>query len=416
MRSDGTSSKDGAKYDAAARKLESKGTIQNRWYYPPEFSNDLKDIDLPTEVKGEVFACAWEYTRCVIPQYTNWPRYVAFMRTIVIGIIAEFRGSMVDVTAGDEILGYNLSEVLDALFLGTADHENICREYRTFLLITSEKTGGKRNEELFRRYANALARSPCQWFRMRDADALARFSIAAALACNDLDDIKFSDAEYDILTEIGNTLYDAIAFFKHRSEGETNNTFSYVPSDMRVQAFHQAREVLWALDVALAAKPELQSVINFVRFFGGPIHMMMRRYRFVEEGLTIGKAETDEVIGQTRKNFKLWNRLDAQDAGKKNVGRYRDLVSKSRDTLMFPGLAEILESEDNCRNCTFPESYGVVTCYEFGGVKLCSSCKKNWRRYIETLHERAVEAFPQLACVLSLEHSVGHGAYPLAPP
>jgi len=121
MRSDRTSSKYSAKYDAAARKLESKGTIQNRWYYPPDLSNDLKDIDLPTEVKGEVFACAWEYTRCVIPQYTNWPRYVAFMRIIVMGIIAEFRGSMVDVTAGDEILGYNLSEVLDALFLGTAD-------------------------------------------------------------------------------------------------------------------------------------------------------------------------------------------------------------------------------------------------------------------------------------------------------
>ena len=37
------------------------------------------------------------------------------------GIVAEFRGNLVDVTTGDEVLGYNLSDVLDALFLGTAD-------------------------------------------------------------------------------------------------------------------------------------------------------------------------------------------------------------------------------------------------------------------------------------------------------
>lgn len=276
----------------------------------------------------------------------------------------------------------------------------MCREYRTFLLITSDKSGGRRNEELFRRYANALARSPSQWFRMRDADALARFTIAAALACNDLDDVKFSDAEYDILTEIGNTLYDAVAFFKHRSEGETNNTFAYVPLDIRVQAFHQAREVLWALDVAWASKPRLQGVMNFVRFFGGPIHMMMRRYRFVEEDLTIGKAETSEVVSQTRKNFKLWNRLDGKGVGRQNVERYRALVSKNSDKLMFPGLVDFLENDDYCSKCRFKESYGVETAYEFGGAKLCSSCRKDWGLYVQSLPERAVKVFPELAGVL----------------
>ena len=108
------------KYVGSSKPNPSR-TIRNRWYYPPDLENDLKDLALPTAVKEEVFACAWEYTRCVIPQYTNWPRYVAFMRIIVMGIIAEFRGTLVDVTAGDEILGYNLSEVLDDLFLGTAD-------------------------------------------------------------------------------------------------------------------------------------------------------------------------------------------------------------------------------------------------------------------------------------------------------
>lgn len=90
-----------------------------KFYYPTDIADDLKDVNLPHAVKEEIFACAWEYTRCVIPHYTNWSRYVAFMRIIVMGIVAEFRGSMVDVTAGDNILGYDLGAVLDTLFQGT---------------------------------------------------------------------------------------------------------------------------------------------------------------------------------------------------------------------------------------------------------------------------------------------------------
>lgn len=52
------------------------------------------------------------------------------------------------------------------------------------------------------------------------------------------------------LCEIGDTMYDSVAFYKHRSEGETNSTFAYMPPDLRVQAFRQCREVLWALDAA----------------------------------------------------------------------------------------------------------------------------------------------------------------------
>lgn len=140
---------------------------QDVYYYPPEIANDLKGVPLPDETKAECFACAWEYTRCVVPQYTNWNRYVAFMRAIIIGIIAEFKGDMVDVSSGDGILGYNLQAVLDGLFQGTVGHELMCREFRAFLLITSEKASEKRNGELFRRYVNSLASSPKAWFRVR---------------------------------------------------------------------------------------------------------------------------------------------------------------------------------------------------------------------------------------------------------
>lgn len=42
---------------------------------------------------------------------------------------------------------------------------------------------------------------------------------------------------------------------------------------MRIHAFHQCREALWALDVAWAGRPDHLVLSNFLRFFGGPIHM-----------------------------------------------------------------------------------------------------------------------------------------------
>ncbi|KAF7557305.1 hypothetical protein G7Z17_g856 [Cylindrodendrum hubeiense] len=369
----------------------------NKWYYPEDIAHDLEGVDLPSSVKAEAFACAWEYSRCVIPQYTNWNRYVAFMRTIVMGIIAEFRGDLVDVAAGDSILGYSLEGTLAELFEGTPGHGDMRREFKTFLLITAEKTSDRRDGELFRRYVNALASSPQNWFRIRDCDALARFSIAAALACNDLDDVWYSDDQFDILCEIGDTLYDAVAFYKHRSEGETNSTFAYVPEDARTRAFHVARELLWALDLAMARRPEHAAVTNFVRFFGGPIHMMMRRYRFVEDGLMIGKAEDDHVVQQTRRNFKLWNRVDSKEEQVQGEQRYQDLLGRS-DDLMFRGLDTLLEGfgDGGCSSCRHRASYGAATSKQFGGVKLCNSCSSKWRCFLETLPERTKAVFPQI--------------------
>ncbi len=99
--------------------------------------------------------------------------------------------------------------------------------------------------ELFRHYVDALAKSPRDWFRLRDCDALARFTMASALACNDLDDVYLADAEWEILAELGDTLYDAVAFYKHQAEGETNSTFGYVGGDARVESFRRCRELLW---------------------------------------------------------------------------------------------------------------------------------------------------------------------------
>lgn len=242
---------------------------------------------------------------------------------------------------------------------------------------------------------------------MLQCDALARFTIASALACMDLDNVYFSDSKFDILCEMGNTMYDGVAFFKHRSEGETNTTFAYMPQDMRVQAFRQCREVLWALEAAWASEGttlmERQCVTNFVRFFGGPIHMMMRRYRFVEEDMTIGRQEDISVVNQTRNNYKLWNRVDAtKKAGNKDVARYEAMIARS-DELMFPGMKEFLEQggDGHCDTCRYRSSYGAIKDQgrdgRFGGVELCQSCRPMWRNWLESFPARAAAVFPELA-------------------
>jgi hypothetical protein len=379
-----------------AKSTTNQGSVHCRdtWFFPSDMENDLKGVDLPAEVIGETLACAWEYTRCVIPQFTNWVRYIAFARTIVIGIIAEFRGGLVDIAAGNDILGYDLDEVLATLFAGTPGHNEMVREYRAFLLITADKCSSRRDSDLFRRYTNALAQSPKTWFRMRDCDALARFCIAAALACNDFDDVWFTEDEFQILGELGDTLYDAVAFHKHRAEGETNSTFAYVGQESRKEAYRRCREVLWALDVAWADSAAHRCAINFLRPFGGPIHMMMRRYRFVEDGLVVGKPETEDVVLQTRQNFKLWNRIDANEKYVPS-DRYSDVIARS-DRLMFPGLADLLESsaEGHCDHCRYRLSYGAEASGRFGGVELCDPCREEWRSYLESLPARAADVFP----------------------
>ncbi|RYC76643.1 hypothetical protein BFJ63_vAg20480, partial [Fusarium oxysporum f. sp. narcissi] len=88
--------------------------------------------------------------------------------------------------------------------------------------MSAEKSRKQRDSELFGRYLNALAKSPQWWFRLRDCDALARYTIASALACNGFIEIPFREEQLQLVAELSDTLYDAVAFYKHRAEGETN--------------------------------------------------------------------------------------------------------------------------------------------------------------------------------------------------
>jgi hypothetical protein len=368
------------------------------WFYPREVENELKDgiSGLPAKAIREALAVAWEYTRSVIPVYTNWQRYIAFFRTIFVSVIAEFSGALFDVIASDTLLGHDMNELYDVLWAGAPVRDAMAREHRTFLPITTEETSNRRDSELFRRYVDALAESPTTWFRIRDADALARFS---ALECNDTADVRFTEDQWQIVGEVACTLYDAVAFHKHRAEGETNSTFAYVSPDLRQEAFRRAREVLWAMDVAWARHPDRLPVLNFLRAFGGPIHLMIRRYRFVEDGLVIGIAETEDVVKQTRQNFKLWNRVESTDGCKADDASYLETIRRG-DMLLFAGLKELLQKQDKdrerCRQCQYRMSYGARRLEQFGGGELCDELQGGWRLHIESLPRRAAAAFPEL--------------------
>lgn len=88
-------------------------------YYPEEIKNDLEAVDLPQSIKNEVLTCAYQYTRCVIPNYCNRRRYFAFMRAVIIATIAEFRGELVDITTGDHVLGHSVGKLMEDLFENT---------------------------------------------------------------------------------------------------------------------------------------------------------------------------------------------------------------------------------------------------------------------------------------------------------
>lgn len=80
-----------------------------------------------------MLACAWEYARCVIPNFTNRDCYIAFCHFIIIGIIAELRGTLVDVAAGGQFLRYDLGELLRIDLAGTSSYHDMSREFRAFL-------------------------------------------------------------------------------------------------------------------------------------------------------------------------------------------------------------------------------------------------------------------------------------------
>jgi hypothetical protein len=129
----------------------------------------------------------------------------------------------------------------------------------------------------------------------------------------------------------------------------------------------------------------------------------MRRYRFVEDGLMIGRPETNTVVKQARQHFKLWNRVDANNSSIQDIQRYKDLIARS-DELMFGGLRDFLEqsNEKTCPDCQHRQFYGAETSRAFGGVQMCKKCKQEWGAYVESFPDRFAKVFPEVKSVMSV--------------
>lgn len=123
--------------------IQTPQRLQDTWFFPREFSNDLLNIPgLSARMREEVLNTAWEYSRVVIPQFTNWTRFCCYVRLSAIGIIAEFHGELTDITSTNKILGYDVDELLDTMLMNRPGADETKREYRTYLLITSAKSSG----------------------------------------------------------------------------------------------------------------------------------------------------------------------------------------------------------------------------------------------------------------------------------
>ncbi|RLU86279.1 hypothetical protein CTZ27_25225 [Streptomyces griseocarneus] len=363
-----------------------------QWFYPPQIREGFNCPELTQAQADESMAHAWEYNRCVCPTFTDWDRYIAFAKFTTIAVVAEFKGELTHPLTVDRPCGYDLDEILETIFGNTVGHEEMSRQARCCFLITSTKASQGKESGLLRRYADALVYSPKDWFRLRDTDGLIRFYMAASLACNDFNTGWPTEEEWQLLAEIGAIMYDSVAFFKHRAEGEIMSTFAYVDEDIRTEMYAIAREVLWMLDSEWAKYAQRRVLVNMLRSFGGPIHMMMRRYRFVEDAMVIGKPPTEETVKATRENYKLWYRV-AAPSGPVDDPQY-DAALAQQEQLMFDGMAEMLERPEHlkCTECTRPtqadRGEGM-----FNAIKMCDHHRDEFSSHMLSIRQRVHSGF-----------------------
>jgi hypothetical protein len=92
------------------------------------------------------------------------------------------------------------------------------------------------------------------------------------------------------------------------------------------------------------------------------------------------------------------HRVELRDDYDPQEERYGQVIADKK-RLLYPGLAEALEREDEvnrCDKCKFRKTYGSTAIGEFGGVKLCEGCEDKFAEYAESLPARAAAAFPEL--------------------
>ncbi|MFJ1709893.1 hypothetical protein, partial [Kitasatospora sp. NPDC088346] len=172
----------------------------------------------------------------------------------------------------------------------------------------------------------------------------------------------------------------------HRTDGHPPGFLVAISRDSTGRApghCHGRRHsTLWTLETNWYGTVEGRCALNLLRNLP-LIHVAMSRYRFVEDGLRIGKAETRAVIRDARANVKLWYR-GAPGAGsappEADGGRTLEAVRH----MLYPELQTALErtDADACPRCERHRPQGLVAEGRFGGVTLCEPCGSRWREYV----------------------------------
>jgi hypothetical protein len=368
------------------------------WLFPRIFANDLAEIALPESTKQDILSCAWDFARNILPEIRDWGRYIAFVRILVIAFLSEFPGDYLDrLRDADNLFGYKLNELLELLFchLDEDVRHGVEAELRTFLLKQSVR-GGKEmsaSQRSLLNHKSAIDSSPENWFRMRDFESLFRFLIAAVLACNGYseDYCLFSEDQLQLLSEMNTVIYDTVTFRKH-ADADLASIFDFVPEIKRSTIFREYREVLLAMDAAFAWNSSAHVHIRYLmRNLGGSFRKAIRRSCFVSSSLVVRRHVSNEsrpgsgpATASAHSQISILmqeqpiTRPISNINGRSHLGRQRQgcdttLGHTSRTSLQAP------------RDCP-----------------LSDKCANMWLAWLDSIEERAAEAFPQLKNILGL--------------
>ncbi|MBH1937719.1 hypothetical protein I5Q34_26185 [Streptomyces sp. AV19] len=365
--------------------------------HPRVFPSAFCVPQIPQHEMEEIRRTGWEYLRCVIPEFRDPVPYEALGTLSAISVLSEYRGDLLDLTTGkwpgSDLFGVRADALLETASRVLDPRADLAREYTGSLLFILEKSS-HRNSDLFGYWIEGLGSSPQNFLRMRDTDGQGRFFLAYALASNGISE-WFPEEEVRALMEMMFVMYDGLAFFKHRAEADPCNLFAYAGGDLafRQEMYTVARNATWALDAHAYRDRRYRVAVTMARQMPA-VHLLMHRYRYVEDGMMIGKEETGKVVRNARENVKLWHRRE--EAGPEATrSPLEELLSPVRHMLPDAVVDCMTRAAaDRCPDCDRSAVSGTREEKVFGGVRLCASCRHDWRRYLKGSWNRWSEVLP----------------------
>ena len=82
----------------------------DKWFYPDELEIHLEPYGVQREKIAEIITQSWELNRCIVPEFSNWDRYMALTRLGVIAYVADYTGRAIDVVDDGPWIGYDIEK------------------------------------------------------------------------------------------------------------------------------------------------------------------------------------------------------------------------------------------------------------------------------------------------------------------